>query len=150
VTSEYLSASLRDQIKRDAQNRCGYCLAPQSLVYAPLEIEHIVPRSRGGASEQHNLWLACRLCNGFKAGQTSARDPVSGVIVPIFNPRAQNWWTEFSWSEDGVEIIGLTACERATIAALQLNNLVSVEIRRRWVTVGWHPPRQHNHEESGT
>jgi len=140
VNSDYIPPALRDLIHQQAQHRCGYCLAPQFLVYAPLEIDHIVPRSRGGSSEQSNLWLACRLCNGFKADQAAAPDPASGGVVELFNPRLQNWWTEFRWSEDGVEIVGLTPCGRATVVALQLNNLVAVETRRHWVAAGWHPP----------
>ena len=29
---------------------------------------------------------------------------------------------------------------RATIVALNMNNAVIVYARRRWVSVGWHPP----------
>jgi hypothetical protein len=34
----------------------------------------------------------------------------------------------------------LTAIGRATIIALNTNNEVIVDARRRWVGVGWHPP----------
>ena len=36
--------------------------------------------------------------------------------------------------------MGLTAVGRATIVALNMNNAVIVYARRRWVSVGWHPP----------
>ena len=49
-------------VRAAAKNRCGYCLSPQHLVLAKLEIEHVVPRSRGGRSEESNLWLSCPLC----------------------------------------------------------------------------------------
>jgi hypothetical protein len=38
-------------------------------------------------------------------------------------------------------ILGKTPCGRATIEALQLNNDTAVEVRREWVSVGWHPPK---------
>ena len=45
-----------------------------------------------------------------------------------------------NFNEDGTEIIGKTPCERATVIALQLNNLIAVTVRRQWVSAGWHPP----------
>jgi hypothetical protein len=38
-----------------------------------------------------------------------------------------------------VHILGLTAVGRATILALNMNNTVIEDARRRWVSVGWHP-----------
>jgi hypothetical protein len=60
--------------------------------------------------------------------------------VRLFNPRRQHWSEHFAWSDDGTLIIGLTPCSRATIEALQMNNPRIVYTRRRWVSVGWHPP----------
>lgn len=54
------------RVRAAAQNRCGYCLSPQHLVMARLEIEHIIPLSEGGNNEETNLWLACPLCNRYK------------------------------------------------------------------------------------
>jgi geranylgeranyl pyrophosphate synthase len=58
----------------------------------------------------------------------------------LFNPRRQKWSRHFVWSEDGTLIIGKTACGRATVVALQLNNPIAVLVRQQWVAVGWHPP----------
>ena len=83
---------------------------------------------------------ACRLCNGYKGTQTHAREPLSGQLVQLFNPRQQRWDEHFQWSDDGTQIIGRTACGRATVIALQLNNLIAVTVRQQWVMAGWHPP----------
>ncbi len=106
-----------------------------------MHIEHIIPLVADGASTEDNLWLACPLCNGHKATQTDHLDSVTGESVPLFNPRQQNWVEHFRWSQDGTEIIGQTACGRATVIALKLNNQHLVRARRRWVAVGWHPPQ---------
>jgi hypothetical protein len=37
-----------------------------------------------------------------------------------------------------VEITGLTACGRATVSALSLNNQLAVIVRRNWIKAGWH------------
>lgn len=108
----------------------------------PMHIEHIVPLAAGGSSEEENLWLACPLCNGHKGPQTVALDNISGEQITLFNPRSQTWAEHFRWSDDGSLIVGLTACGRATVAALQLNHVHLVRARRRWVLAGWHPPEQ--------
>jgi len=135
-----ISDALRAKVRAQAGNRCGYCLARQEYVPWVLEIEHIVPKSKGGTNDEENLWLACRSCNLFKSDQTHGRDPLTGRRVRLFNPRRQQWKRHFYWSEDSAFIIGCTACGRATVAALNLNNLVAVTVRRNWIAAGWHPP----------
>ena len=108
----------------------------------PMEIEHIIPRAIGGPTTRDNLWLACPLCNGHQAAQTHGTDPGSGEQMPLFNPREQIWCEHFAWSHDGTRIMGLSACGRATVEALQLNNEYLVKARRRWVMAGWHPPQE--------
>lgn len=106
-----------------------------------LEIEHIIPRARGGSDDESNLWFSCSLCNRHKGSQITGIDPLSGTLVALFNPRNQRWWEHFQWSPDGTRIIGVTPVGRATVAALRLNNELAVEVRRNWVLAGWHPPR---------
>jgi HNH endonuclease len=141
VSADQISEAVRARIREQADNRCGYCLSPQHLVLGVLEIEHLVPKSRGGTDDEDNLWLACRLCNGFKAAQTQGRDPAGGRLVDLFNPRRQRWQEHFQWSEDGARVVGTTTCGRATVIALQLNNWIAVMVRREWIAAGWHPPR---------
>lgn len=135
-----VSAQLRRRISEEAGYRCGYCLTPQSLSGARLEIDHILPKSAGGQTIAENLWLACLSCNRFKGTQTHAGDPETGRRVRLFNPRKQRWRVHFAWSADGTEIIGLTSCGRATVQALRLNREEIVRVRRRWVSVSWWPP----------
>jgi hypothetical protein len=108
---------------------------------ARLEIEHIIPISKGGSSEESNLWLACPICNSHKAGKIEATDPVTGEVVALFNPRTQKWSEHFAWSDDGIRILGKTATGRATVQALSLDNdFDALEVRSYWVQAGWHPP----------
>ena len=91
-----IPAELDRRVRQAARHRCGYCLSPQRLVMARLEIEHIVPVAKGGDSRESNLWLSCPLCNRFKADRTSARDPDTKTEVPLFNPRIQALVRAFS------------------------------------------------------
>ena len=42
-----------------------------------LEVEHLIPRSGGGADDELNLWLAGRPCNQFKSAQIEALNAFS-------------------------------------------------------------------------
>ncbi len=141
MSSSSISETLKAKIRTQADNRCGYCLSLQMYVLGLLEIEHIIPKAKGGSDDEDNLWLACRLCNNYKGTQTDAIDPVTSKKVKLFNPRKQKWSKHFEWSEDGTQIVGITACGRATVIALQLNNIISVTVRQQWVLAGWHPPK---------
>ncbi|HBB33138.1 MAG TPA: HNH endonuclease [Cyanobacteria bacterium UBA8803] len=136
-----ISDELRDRVRTQSGNRCGYCQSLQKYVLGILEIDHIIPKAAGGTDDEENLWLACSLCNNYKGTQTYASDPMSQECVKLFNPRTQQWSQHFTWSEDGTEIRGLTDCGRATVKALQLNNKIAVTVRRQWTSAGWHPPK---------
>jgi hypothetical protein len=131
---------VRTRVRERANNQCGYCLSLQKYVLGILEIEHIIPQAAGGNDDEHNLWLACRLCNLYKGVQTQAKDPVTNRLTKLFNPRRQKWVRHFAWVDNGTRIIGLTASGRATVLALQLNNPYAVTVRQAWVSAGWHPP----------
>jgi hypothetical protein len=136
-----ISSELDRHIREAARNRCGYCLSPQHLVMARLEIEHITPLSQGGLDDESNLWLACPLCNSHKSDKTSAMDPQTGEAAPLFDPRRQSWAEHFRWADDGVHIIGLTPIGRATVVALHLSDDPdALLVRSYWVLAGWHPP----------
>lgn len=110
---------------------------------ARLEIEHIVPLSKGGTNEELNLWLACPICNGHKAEQTEAPDPETNQIVPLFNPRTETWHEHFAWSEGGLKIVGKTPTGRATVMALYLaDDPDALLVRSYWIQAGWHPPEK--------
>ncbi len=136
--------TVRLLVRQAVGDRCGYCHSPQHLVMGKLEIEHIVPRARGGSDDESNLWLSCSLCNRYKGMQVEAADPKTKEVVRLFNPRADDWQEHFRWNADGVKVMALTQQGRATIAALNVNNEVAVEVRRNWVLAGWHPPKANN------
>ena len=136
-----IPSSVDRHIRAAAKNRCGYCLSPQHLVMARLEIEHIIPLAQGGTDEESNLWLACPICNGHKSDKISAVDPDTNATVPLFNPRTDSWWEHFAWADDGLQIVGRTSIGRATIIALHLSDdSDALAVRSYWVLAGWHPP----------
>ncbi len=137
-----IPADLDRRVREAAEQRCGYCLSPQHLVMARLQIEHLIPIAQGGSNDESNLWLACPLCNSHKSDKIKGVDPDSGDAQPLFNPRTQRWRDHFRWSEDGIRIIGLTPVGRATATALHFNDDAdALIVRSYWVLAGWHPPK---------
>ena len=64
---------LREYLLEKWERTCAYC----GRVGVPLEIEHIVARSRGGSNRAGNLTLSCRPCNEAK-GRMEAREFLKG------------------------------------------------------------------------
>ena len=59
-----------------AAHRCEYCLAPERAFSFLFEVEHIVPRSRGGGDVPDNWALACHACNIYKGAQPRVSMPL--------------------------------------------------------------------------
>jgi 5-methylcytosine-specific restriction endonuclease McrA len=136
-----ISQEVRDRIREQASNQCGYCRSLQKYVLGVLEIDYLVPRTIGGTDNEDNLWLACRLCNSYKGIQIHGQNPKTDRKVKLFNPRQQKWSRHFEWTEQGMKINGITTCGRATVFALQLNNSNAIVVRESWISAGWHPPQ---------
>lgn len=139
--SVYISANLQRQIRTHFANYCAYCRTFESLTVTPFEYEHIIPLASGGETTFENLCLACPTCNRHKAHRQTAVDPLTNQMVSLFHPHRQAWEEHFSWNEDATEIQGLTPIGRATVAALKMNRIQLVRVRRMWVKMGEHPPK---------
>lgn len=127
-------------VARRAKDCCEYCQSQARFSPAPLSVEHIVPRTRGGTVESSNLALSCQGCNNRKYTSTQAIDPVTGKTVPLYHPRQHRWNDHFVWSSDSTLMVGLTPIGRATIEKLQLNRDGVVNLRRVLRAVKEHPP----------
>jgi diadenosine tetraphosphate (Ap4A) HIT family hydrolase len=55
---------LRFRLLREAKGRCALCGATKDD--RPLDIDHIIPRSKGGKTEYENLQVLCSKCNRTK------------------------------------------------------------------------------------
>lgn len=140
MTSVRIPIRLRERvIARDA-GHCAFCRGAQSLMGVTFEVDHINPRSAGGATEVANLCLCCPTCNRHKAARRRAPDPLSGEIVSLFHSVNDTWEDHFTWGEGATVIGGRTANGRTTVEALRINRPAMVELRRYWVATGRHPP----------
>ncbi len=72
--------SRKNILTRD-QNRCLYCGAKAPRVV--LELEHIIPKSKGGPSSWDNLVAACRPCNQKKGDRTPEEADMKLIHRPL-------------------------------------------------------------------
>jgi 5-methylcytosine-specific restriction endonuclease McrA len=107
MSRTYIPQALRDLVAAQARHRCGYCLTAEAIVGTPMELDHLIPESLGGLTEEANLWLACSLCNDHKNDRIAGLDPISGEVVRFFDPRRQVWGEHFCWTQEGDRIVGL-------------------------------------------
>jgi len=59
---------VREYLLEKWHRTCAYC----HKTHVPLQIEHIIPKARGGTNRLSNLTLACEPCNQQKDKQTAA------------------------------------------------------------------------------
>ena len=62
---ELAGYEVREYLLEKYHRTCQYCSAKD----VPLEVEHIVPKSRGGSNRVSNLTLSCRKCNQKKGNK---------------------------------------------------------------------------------
>jgi HNH endonuclease len=135
-----ISAVVQLQVREQANFLCEFCHAAECWQYVRFTVDHVIPISLGGSDYLDNLALACFHCNRQKTNRSMVVEPNFGVEVALFNPRGDIWSEHFIWSADGLQILGLTATGRATVAALDLNRERVLAIRQADLAIGRHPP----------
>ena len=129
--------ALRKKVYERAQGCCEYCQTSEVNTGQTMHVDHIEP---AGGDALDNLCLACWNCNTSKHKTTTAIDPDTQELVPLFSPRSQSWPDHFEWVDQAVRVRGLTAVGRATVERLKMNRAAIVIARSRWVEGGYHPP----------
>ena len=132
--SSDLSASLRQLVAERAGYRCEYCSLPQAVSLHRHEPDHIIPRQHDGETQAGNLAFACLRYNRYKGPNVGSFDPLTGDLVPLFNPRRQRWEDHFKW--DSAVIQALSPEGRVTVKLLRLNDVDRVNERQRLMAVG--------------
>jgi hypothetical protein len=119
---------------RDA-DQCLYCRLRQLGQAAVFHIDHIIPRSKGGATIAENLALQCPHCSLHKSDKVDAIDPDTGLNVLLFHPLQQEWTEHFTLRPDGA-CIGLTPIGRASVGALRMNDPIPQAARQIQIMLG--------------
>lgn len=59
-----ITKRMREYLYRKMQGRCAYC--GQKIDISEMQIDHILPVSRGGSDNIDNLICSCQSCNHYK------------------------------------------------------------------------------------
>lgn len=122
-----MNAATRRAVHRRAENRCEYCLLPQSAVDIRFHVEHIVARQHRVDNSLANLALACDRCNFLKGPNMASIDPDDGAMTRLYHPRQDAWNDHFQL--EGAAIIGITPIGRATARLLEMNAPRRLQLR---------------------
>jgi hypothetical protein len=136
VSLSAIPKALRQRLFERDRGRCSYCRLAQVAQVAVFHINHIIPKSKGGLTEESNLALQCPHCSLRKSDKVASRDPVDGIIVPLFHPLLQRWDDHFALTVDG-RCRGLSTVGRATIEALRMNDPLPRIARLVQIRLGW-------------
>jgi len=137
VNAARISTDLREYVRQRAEHRCEYCLLAEDDAFFAHEVDHIIADKHGGPTAAHNLALACFDCNRFKGSDIASLDPLTGSLVPLFDPRQDCWKDHFEIHD--ARIYPLTDVGRATERLLKLNLPIRIAVRRKLVAVGRYP-----------
>jgi hypothetical protein len=133
----YISETLRRQVFGRAHHRCEYCHLRADDGYMPHEVDHIRAEKHGGRSDESNLCLACFDCNRHKGSDFASFDPLDDSIVPLFNPR-QDQWTEH-FRHVGNRIQPISPQGRVTVQLLKMNAPERLAERDIFIKAGTYP-----------
>lgn len=135
MSKAYVSRALRRQVIERARGRCEYCLIPQMYSSEVFHIDHIVSEKQLGPTEAENLAWACAICNLNKGSCVSVRFYEEKILVPLYNPREDDWSEHFMLGSSG-QITALTMVGKGTIRLLQLDHPDRIEERRLIMSMG--------------
>ncbi len=132
-------AELRERVRERANRSCEYCLLAEEQALFGFEADHIIGEKHRGLTVADNLAWSCLPCNRFKGPNIASLDPITGELVPLFNPRTQIWAEHFRI--DATQIVPLTPEGRVTVEVLKLNSTKRVEVRETLLSTGHYPLR---------
>jgi len=137
-----MTATLREQVRQRAHQRCEYCQMPEELDSLTFHWDHIIAQKHRGLTVLENLAWSCYGCNNQKQSDIAGIDPEGKTddIVRLFHPRKDGWDEHFEWN--GPELRSKTPIGRVTVYVLGINLPHRVALRRLLVAEGVFPPQE--------
>lgn len=72
---------------------CQYCR--KRFIESELNLDHVIPRQKGGATTWENIVTSCIKCNTRKANKM----PAEANMHPLQRPAAPRWRPNFGWNK---------------------------------------------------
>ena len=135
--SRAVSERLRRLVADRAYHVCEYCLIHEDDAFWGCEVDHVISRKHGGASELANLAWACAFCNSRKGSDLATLVGQPTHLVRLFHPRADRWADSFVLQGLRIEPANLVGA--ATVKLLQLNHESHLSERDALAQTGRYP-----------
>lgn len=132
-----VSERLRRQVAERAYHVCEYCLIHEDDTFWGCQVDHIISRKHGGATEPSNLAWACACCNNTKGSDLGTLVGQPPQLLRLFHPRTDRWGGCFLLN--GVRIDPANAMGEATVKLLQLNHDSRLRERETLAETGRYP-----------
>ena len=128
---------LRRQVADRAYHVCEYCLVHEDDTFWSCQVDHIISRKHGGATEPVNLALACACCNNAKGSDIGTLVGQPPRLLRLFHPRTDRWSGCFVLN--GVHIDSANLIGEGTVSLLQLNHTNRLRERETLAETGRYP-----------
>jgi HNH endonuclease len=129
-----ISEKLRQQVAKNANYTCEYCLTPEYFLATTFHIDHIRSIKHGGKTLFQNLAYACPHCNQNK-GSDIASYSEEDELVRLFNPRKDIWDEHFEVTKIGI-INPISSIGEVTVNTLSFNQLERIIFRKSLIEIG--------------
>jgi HNH endonuclease len=129
-----ISEKLRQQVAKNADYKCEYCLTPEFFLATTFHIDHIRSIKHGGKTLSQNLAYACPHCNQNK-GSDIASYTDEDELVRLFNPRKDIWNEHFEVLKSGI-ITPISSIGEVTVNTLSFNQLERIIFRKSLIEIG--------------
>ena len=132
-----VSARLRQQVAERAYHVCEYCLIHEHDTLWGCEVDHIISRKHGGASDGSNLAWACAVCNGYKGSDVATIVGQPPQLSRLFHPRQDRWSDCFQLTAVVIDPLNQTGA--ATGKLLRINEPNRLLERSELLQIGRYP-----------
>ena len=133
--SRNIPEKLRYQVAAKADFRCEYCLIPAEDSFFGFQVDHIISKKHGGATQLDNLAFSCPDCNRHKGSDLATILDNSDELIRFYHPRLDLWNEHFEIHSTGY-IADKSKIGKATIKIFDFNHPDRIIERRLLIELG--------------
>lgn len=136
---EQISKKLRFKVLRRCGFKCRYCGCPSTEVR--LDVDHIVPVSRGGTNAESNLTASCRDCNIGKGANPAGIPPSVSFLSWLLAQAERHDWVG-DLARDEIQTPSLREPDGLRDLVAQIRTIAGVHLRDGVLSAAWHAWRE--------
>ena len=128
---------LRFEVAARAYHVCEYCLIHESDTFWGCQVDHVISRKHGGATDPVNLAWACAVCNNNKGTDLGTITGANLRLRRLFHPRNDRWLNFFILNTPRIDSVNPVG--EATAKLLKFNSETRLREREVLAQIGRFP-----------